>query len=382
MKILALGLDRRMAKNQAPLNESQNRQVVYAGKLDKLTIICKTPNEPAEYTRHHLTENLEVVPSHSRWNWRFLWDAWNLGKEILKDETCDLITVQEPFYSGPVGYLLAKRFNVPLNIQLHSDFFDNPYWLAEDWKNKILSPLGKYLIRRAASLRVVSRTIKDRLIDLGLEENRIFVCPIGINLENFQSASGIEIRRKYLKDGNEFLVLSVGRLVPAKDYDTLLKAAQLVKEILEKVKFVIVGDGKERDRLERVIKEKKMEDYVVLTGAVGYQALPAYYTACDVFLLTSVFEGFGRVLVEAGAAAKPVVCTLTAGASEIIQDQKTGLLTGIGDYRKLAEQIIYLLNNPRVREKMGRRARERVNEFHFDNTVRLLIDGWRRTRPL
>ena len=380
MKLLVIGLDSRLALTGAPSNESQERQLVYAGKMDKMTIVCKTPNA-TEYAKRELSARLTVYPTRSSNRWTFLKDAYWLGKKLLRQGEYDLISTQDPFYSGLVGYLLARSFKIPLNLQLHSDFVDNPYWISESWSNYWLNILGKYLIKRAASVRVVNQSVRQELIERGLAAERIFVCPIGTVTENFCDASGSQVRQLYLNEDYDYLVLSVGRLVPAKDYPTLLQTARLVKAVNPKVRFLILGEGRERERLRRLIGAMGLEQQVILAGAIDFEELPQYYAACDVFLLTSIFEGLSRVLVEAAAAAKPLVATAVAAAEEFIEPEENGIIAPIGDFEQLAQGLLRLLEQPLLRETMGAKARLKAKEYHFEKTAARLVAGWRGTRP-
>jgi glycosyltransferase involved in cell wall biosynthesis len=99
---------------------------------------------------------------------------------------------------------------------------------------------------------------------------------------------------------------------------------------------------------------------VAFVGAVPYAQMPAYFAACDLFVLPSVYEGNARVLAEAAASAKPVVATDVSGTQDTVVEGETGYIVPVGQPKALAEGIIHLLDDPARLAEMGRRAREHI----------------------
>jgi glycosyltransferase involved in cell wall biosynthesis len=130
--------------------------------------------------------------------------------------------------------------------------------------------------------------------------------------------------------------------------------------------------------LQRVQDKEGLGDEVIWAGSAGFAELPLYYQMADVFLFSSAYEGFGRVLVEAGAAGRPAVSTRTAGAQQIIQDGRTGYLVDIGNAQALADRAVQLLLHPELRARMGQEARACVREqFDPDKAFDAIVGQWR-----
>ncbi len=166
-----------------------------------------------------------------------------------------------------------------------------------------------------------------------------------------------------LKDGLP-TVLFVGRLVPYKGVEFLIRALEDVK-----ARLWIVGTGPLENSLKNLVREKGMADRVVFLGHVSDEDLVAYYHACDVFALPSITnqEMFGLVQLEAMACRKPVISTtVPTGVPWVNQHGKTGYTVTPGNSAELAHAIQRLLSSREFREEMGAAGRARVEQpFHF-----------------
>ncbi|MBU9713493.1 glycosyltransferase [Evansella tamaricis] len=141
------------------------------------------------------------------------------------------------------------------------------------------------------------------------------------------------------------VILGVGRLVPQKDFPTLIKAFKIVNQKV-KAKLVILGEGSERGHLEKIVKDLDLENDVILPGFVNNPF--AYMSNASLFVLSSAWEGFGNVLVEAMACGVGVVSTnCPSGPSEILEDGKFGTLVEVGDEIGMANAIIDYLRKPK-----------------------------------
>lgn len=129
-----------------------------------------------------------------------------------------------------------------------------------------------------------------------------------------------------------------------------------------------MGEGEDRGRLEYLIKELKLENDVSLLGFVENPY--AYMQRSDVFVLSSRWEGFGNVLVEAMACGCPVVSTnCPSGPAEILGNGEYGILVPVGDVEKMAKSIIKILTNKELREELSNKALKRAKEFHVEKAV-------------
>lgn len=217
------------------------------------------------------------------------------------------------------------------------------------------------------------------------------VIPIGVDLERFAPPGAEERDRSRRALGiapEEILILTVGRLVPVKDQATLLRGLAGLGDELPPWRCRIVGEGPEGPDLGRLIEELGLTGRVVLTGPS--EEVPAELTRADLFVLTSVNEGFGRVLLEAMAARLPVVATAVGGIPSVLDGGRAGRLVPPGEPLALTAALSGLLGDREERDRLAREGHERVRrlfsleamvEGHRDLYQRVL-EGPRRTAGL
>jgi phosphatidylinositol alpha-1,6-mannosyltransferase len=182
--------------------------------------------------------------------------------------------------------------------------------------------------------------------------------------------------------GGGRIVLTVGRWDPAERYkgaDTLICAWPRVLQVAPDAALVLVGDGKDRTRLEQLARESSAADHIHFLSGLSQEALFACYAHCDVFALPSRGEGFGLVFLEAMANAKPVVGGAHGGTPDVIEDGVNGLLVPHGEVAILSNALESLLADPVRASEMGARGRQRVQrEYTFERfqleLSRLLAD--------
>jgi len=195
------------------------------------------------------------------------------------------------------------------------------------------------------------------------------VIPKGIDLTRFNTGvDGSEIRRQFCKE-NERLVLTVCRLEPRKDIPTLLSAAQMVCRTYPNVVFVIVGDGVERRRIEQNIKLLELGDRVVLVGSVPYSdnRLPKFYRGSDVFVLPTLYEGFGWVFMEAMACGVPIISTSVGSNPEVVSD--CGILVPPKRGDLLADAIVSVLGNRELSVSLREKGLAKVQCYSWEHLI-------------
>jgi phosphatidylinositol alpha-1,6-mannosyltransferase len=175
--------------------------------------------------------------------------------------------------------------------------------------------------------------------------------------------------------GNGYMILSTGRLVERKGFDTLISAVALLAKRGRRVTLAVAGDGPDRKRLEELAFKEGVAEQVRFLGSVDRAELPALFAACDVFALAprSIgpdVEGFGIVYLEAGLLAKPVIGTRTGGVPEAVVADVTGLLVPPNDPPALADAILRLMDDPALAARLGFEGRRRA-ERDFDPALQL-----------
>jgi glycosyltransferase involved in cell wall biosynthesis len=163
------------------------------------------------------------------------------------------------------------------------------------------------------------------------------------------------------------LVVAVGRLVPVKRFDLLIDALAAVKAQHPQLRAVIVGEGYERDSLERQIAELGAEDWISLPGRIDDAALLDLYRRAWLLASTSLHEGWGMTITEAAACGTPALATRIAGHADAIVDHKTGIL--VDDRRELVESLDRLLRDGTLRDTLARNALENAAHYTWGATA-------------
>lgn len=243
----------------------------------------------------------------------------------------------------------------------------------------LVARLEAALQRRAyadsVAIAAVSHFVRARAAAQGVDADTVFVHPPAWDarvLDGYrydQAAFG----GRFPDLAGKRIVLTVARLVRQKRVDRALRASgRLLKEFPDMV-HVVVGDGPERNQLERMAGELGWGDRVLFTGAVPPMSPELFdlYSAASAFVLPSVGEGMGNVFIEAGAFALPCLGVADGGVSECIEDGRTGLLARPDDVEDLSAKLRYLLKDAARARQMGEAARDRMGrEFSVDRLVR------------
>jgi glycosyltransferase involved in cell wall biosynthesis len=201
----------------------------------------------------------------------------------------------------------------------------------------------------------------------GIDQSKVRIVPNGVDIEKFKPRDPQAIRQKFGL-GTEPCVLFVGSLIPRKGIPFLVEAAKKVVKDQANTKFLIVGKGPLRNQLSDSLKTAKLSGNFKFIGNLKDDMLPAIYNCADVFVLPSIQEGQGIVLLEAQASGKPVVTFDIGGVNEAVQNQETGLLVKRGNIEALADALLKLLTDKTLREKMGSNGRKFVSENYTWDT--------------
>lgn len=222
-------------------------------------------------------------------------------------------------------------------------------------------------LNRAKAVYCVSNSTKEKLCEAFGEKYRtkMFVLYRSISTD-FTEAPVREdavraLRERYGTNG-KFTFLSVCRLSDKKGMGDLVEAVHLLGEQAQSCKFLICGDGPEKENLTNQICAYGLENTVVLCGQVSKEQIADYYDLCDCFVLPSVEESFGRVFVEAGSRGKASIGCAIGGVVEVIDHGQTGHLVAPNNPRQLAEALEKLKNEPAYTRSLAENMTEKVQK--------------------
>jgi len=230
------------------------------------------------------------------------------------------------------------------------------------WKDRFFPILARIFYRWADEIILVSKeTARHFLKATNLPEKMVKVIYNPINTKNLINQSQEHLEHIWYKSPNTPVILAIGRLTPQKDFGTLLRAFSFLRKRVPLARLLILGEGDERSQLEHLSEELGLQDAVQFPGFIK-NPFP-YMVNSSVFVLSSRWEGFANVIVEAMACGTPIVSTdCPSGPSEILEGGKYGRLVPVGNPEALAEAILQELDSPHDRTLLLHRA----NDFSID----------------
>lgn len=263
--------------------------------------------------------------------------------------------------------------------------------------SRISGALGKLFIRRADSIVTVSREA-EKLIRMAISESilesKLHVIYNGIDVQREKFVEKETALRQRPEWRKRKIILTVGRLVPAKGHDLALEAIAKLRHYIPEILYVIVGEGPSRGSLEAQIKNLQLENHVIITGYVNSEMLEYYYGVADVFVMAGratqeFIEGFGLVFIEAGIRGKAVIGTRVGGISEAIRDKYNGLLIEPENSEALRDAMTELLQHPETALLYGKQGRDWVHNYftmdvmaqHNDQLLRHILWGHKEVLP-
>ncbi|MBE0415679.1 MAG: glycosyltransferase family 4 protein [Dehalococcoidia bacterium] len=280
-------------------------------------------------------------------------------RAILERERFDIIHLHEPL--GSTLPLTVLRVSQSVNVGTFHACHLKPRGY------RIMSPFVMGWFNKLDGKIAVSKPAMEFISKHFPGDYKII--PNGIDVEHF-SADVPTIER--FRDG-KLNILFIGRMEKRKGLRYLLGAYKKVKSELPNTRLIVVGPG-DIGRHEKLVRKANLED-VVFTGYVPNEDLPIYYHTADLFCAPATGEeSFGIILLEAMAAAKPIVASEVEGYASVMNNGAQGLLVPPQDEQALATALIRLLSDKHLRQEMGARGRLKVEEYGWQNITRRVVD--------
>ena len=289
---------------------------------------------------------VETVPCDGRW------DRGSVRhiRRLLGRYRADVLH-SHGYKADLYGYAAARPGSAALISTCHN-------WPSQRPVMRAYATVDRFVLRGFDRVAAVSDAVADILRRSGIEPKKVSVISNGVDLERFRCASP-HLRRE-IACGREPLVGFVGRFVPGKGGEVLLAAARKVIAEYPEARFAFIGDGPLRGAWRLLARSLGIEDRVVFTGS--RTDMPEIYASLDIVVLPSLNEGMPMCLLEALAAAKPVVATRVGAIPRIVVPGITGLLVEAGDESGLAAAILRLLRDPELSAQCSSNSRRRATE--------------------
>jgi D-inositol-3-phosphate glycosyltransferase len=316
------------------------------------------------------------------------------AKNIIKE---DLLQYMDEFKDNMVAFIINKHLHYSL---VHANFFMSAYvamgikrdldipfvvtFHALGHVRKIHQaeedkfPAERLLIEEKAVqyaehiIAECPQDMDDLIKYYNAPANKISVIPCGFSSKEFYPVGKATARKILGLPQDEHIILQLGRMVPRKGVDNVIRALSSLKDSKKAVKLLIVGGESENltedccpefARLMSVAREHDVVDSIIFTGRKDRQLLKFYYSAADLFITTPWYEPFGITPLEAMACGTPVIGANVGGIKYSVADGETGLLVNPHDPEMLAEKISKVIDHDELLSRMGENAIYRVNTY-------------------
>lgn len=303
----------------------------------------------------------------------YLLKAWPAVKKAVGHKDYDVCLVFFGIPSGPLGYLLKKKYHIPYIIRFGGG--DIPGFQARfDKVYKFLAPLIRTIWRNADWLVANSEGLK-RLAYHFYDKKEILVITNGVDTSYYMPLEKVRTDDRKCRQqgiirterkGKRINLLFVSRLIERKGLQLLLpQMKEIVHECNDEVHLYIVGDGPYRDVLEKIVEEKGIGENISFEGYKDRQDILEYYQRADIFVLPSIKEGMPNVVLEAMACGLPIVMTPCEGSRELVENNGV-----IARWNQFADEIIRICNHEELRKQMSSESRRRaVEKFGWNYVV-------------
>lgn len=289
---------------------------------------------------------------------------------ILKREKPDIVHTHTA-KAGMLGRVAAILAGVPVKIHTFHGHVLSGYF--GPFKTGLFKSIERILSYFTDKVVVVSEGVRREMVDKlkVVSADKCVVIKLGLDLKPFLENQGLvgSFRKEIGLDRDTLSVGMVGRLVPIKNHEMFLNVARRIKNIAPdiKVKFIVIGDGETRKRMEGYAKKMNLEGDLIFTGWV--KNLPAVYADLDVVALTSLNEGTPVSLIEAMTSGRPVIATDVGGVKDIVMDNENGFLIRSEDVDGFTNKLLELLKNKDKRRIFGARGREFAREQYSEERL-------------
>lgn len=290
MRVLQIGADRSKRGILYPSSTAWKRQEAYAAVFGSLDIIGFSLREDAAVQNN--TGSLTVYPTNS--SSKLLWgiDAIRIARRLQRP---DVVSAQDPFETGLVAWFIARKFGVPLHIQVHTDFLSLEY-ARLSLLNRLRVWIAGFVLRQASRIRAVSERVKNSIENEYNLSTNISVLPIFVDIQKFRNAESLTDFSDVRIASSAYKILVVSREAPEKNIRLAIEAFK--KAAPSDACLILIGDTDVRSANQR--------DRIYGMGRVDPER---YYKSVDLVLVPSKYEGYGLVIIEALAAGAPVLST-------------------------------------------------------------------------
>ena len=292
--------------------------------------------------------------------------------KIIKEKWhLDIVHTQSEFSVSHFGRIVAKKFHLPIVHTYHTLYEDYIYYITHGHFKKtankfVIDFTSNFCNKNCDELIVPTDKIKDLFNKKYHIKKNIHVIPSGIDINKFYQTNTLkkkakELRKKYKISDDDFVIGSVGRVASEKSFDKIIYNLVELTKINKKIKFMLIGDGPDIDKMKQLVTELKLNKNVIFTGLIDYDLIPSYYHVFDVMVSFSKTETQGLTIIEGLAASLPVVCINDESFRSMVENGYNGYLFGNDEEYK--KYILDLLYDKELYKQMSMNAKNSVYNY-------------------
>ncbi len=293
------------------------------------------------------------------------------GLRLCLKDRYDVINTHFAVPSGPLGFALGLIFRIPNVLSLHGgDIYDPSKRMSPHrslfWRNVV-----RFIMNRADRIIAQSSNTRDNALKYYAPRKEVGIIPLAFHPPPLSGA-----KRAALGLGkNEFLLITIGRLIKRKAIDHMIRALDAIPDA--RLRLLVLGDGPEREYLESLARELGLDNRIVFTGYVTEQQKFDFIEVSNVFISTSLHEGFGIVFMEAMYCGLPIICSNHGGQVDFLENEENALLVDVGDVGGYARSIRRFIEDDGLYRRCSKNNRLKVKDFYAATVAGRYTDIYR-----
>ncbi len=289
------------------------------------------------------------------------------GILLVSKNKYDVINTHFAVPSGPLGYIISKIFRIPNLLFIHGGDIYDPSKKMSPHDHWFFKRVVRFILNTADRIVCQSSNTRDNAVNYYSPKKDITIIPLPFHVPVFVKKTRKELDLR----SDEFLIITVGRLIKRKAYDTAIRAIAELKS--SNVRLLIIGDGPEKEFLQSVAHECGVTEKISFLGYCDDDSKFKYLSASDLFLMTSLHEGFGIVYMEAMYCGLPIVSANNGGQNDFLKHGEHALLFNVGDHKKCAYYISEFINNKDLYKSCGINNVKTVQTFYADKIAEIFL---------
>lgn len=377
-----------ISNGMMPLDIKEHKQNydTYSGLLtyfDELHVVCRADFDKTVQEKNIYIHHVKVPSSGV---FRYLFSIIKMFFKVLeinKKYTISILNASEPTTGGLVCSLVKNIVKKPFLLEVQGEMTNIAPSTVGLVKSKLMRYFTLFSAKNATHIRAVSDSIKEQLLKDGFKNEQISIVYPRIKLDDFDISkyhdTKKEIHTKYCIDDSKQIFLFIGRLVVFKGIKYLLEAISKIEK--DDILFLIAGDGELRSDLETQAKDLQILNKVKFIGTIPYKDVPYLMSGAKYFIVPSVDEGFGRVVIEAMAMRLPVLASKVGGIKDIIKDGENGFFFESQNPNSIVEVVYKVLNlsDEKIEQVIENGYQKVYHNYEYSTGIKKYINVYRKT---